>query len=201
MEIVLTDDNRILIWPLAALILLMGISWRRKRGFSYFLCAAVFGVYLLVAVNIAFFPIQIGGSYAEQMRQVAFAPFINLAPFNFNLSEMPELVWKQIFQNILLTVPFGFGINFLVSIRARRIFWLALAVGVGIEAIQLLISLLLRYPYRVIDINDAILNTSGVFIGYGLFRLFAWLYLWATRRLRIEHGGLTAYVYDVARRA
>lgn len=60
---------------------------------------------------------------------------------------------------------------------------------------------MLGYPYRVIDINDAILNAFGVLIGYGMFRIFAWLYLRVTQRFASKHRGLTAYIYDVARRA
>ena len=60
-------------------------------------------------------------------------------------------------------------------------------------------TLILRYPYRVVDINDVWLNAVGVLIGYGLFRIFAWLYrLVVPQRPGTKHGGLLAYLYAVA---
>lgn len=185
--------------PVAAvcLVVLAVILWREKHSLSYLLCFAIFSIYLLFAVDKAFFPIAISGDYADTMRDVPFTPFINLVPFNFNFSEMPHLVYLQIVQNIVLTVPFGFGVSFLARFR----YWLIPAIGLGIELTQLGIALMLGYPYRVIDINDAILNAFGVLIGYGMFRIFAWLYLRVTQRFASKHRGLTAYIYDVARRA
>jgi len=87
-------------------------------------------------------------------------------------------------------VPLGFGLNFISRVRTRDILWLSITIGLGIEAIQFVVSLVLGYPYRVVDINDALLNAIGVLIGYGFFRAFAWLYLTITQRLKIEHRGL-----------
>lgn len=203
---VILNDARIDLFPAGAVVLVMlaGALWRRQRGVSvsYLLCYAIFGVYLLFALDVAFFPIAISGSEADMLRAArSFAAFVNVIPFNFNLSEMPDLVYRQIFQNMLLTIPFGFGVSFVTRVRARDFRWLIPAVGLGAEAVQLVISLLLRYPYRVIDVNDAMLNALGVLIGYGSFRSFAWLYIRATQRLNIRHRWISAYVYDVALRA
>jgi len=104
--------------------------------------------------------------------------------------------------NIILTMPFGFGLSFVVPIKAKAIFGIAVGVGFGIEAIQLIISLLLGYPYRVIDVNDALLNACGVLLGFGLFRIFTWLYLSAlSSTIDKEHGGLPAYIDKIARQA
>ena len=195
------DGLRIPVWPAGAIVLviLAVILWRRKHSFSHLMCFAVFGIYLLFAIDKAFFPIAISGNYVDAMREIPFSPFMNLSPFNFNfnLSEMPELVLMQIFQNVLLTVPFGFGVSFIAPLRSKDFLWLVPAIGIGIEATQLIISLILRYPYRVIDINDVILNGLGVLVGYIIFRIFAWLYLWVTQRSSIKHGGLAAYIYAV----
>lgn len=203
MELVL-DVLRIDIWPLGLVILgvLLVVLWRRTQSLSALLCLFIFGIYLLFAVDRAFFPIAISGSYADEMRKVErVSSFINLIPFNFNFSEIPDIVFRQIFQNVLLTVPFGFGVSFVARLRAKDFAWLIPVIGFGIETMQVLISLLLRYPYRVIDINDALLNTLGVLIGYGSFRIFAWFYVWVVQRLGIKYRGLAAYIYDVASRA
>ena len=126
--------------------------------------------YLLLAIDKAFFPIYITGDYADTMRQMRSALTVNIVPFNFDFSdEMPGLVWQQLFENILLTEPFGSGISFVVPVKPGQVKWLVLGTGLGIEGIQLVISLLLQYSYKVIDITDMILNGFGVFIGYAIF--------------------------------
>lgn len=191
------------IWPLfvIALVVLLGVLWRRGHSLSYLLCCMVFGIYLLFALDKTFFPLQISGAYADSMREYgSFAQSINLVPFSFGPFGTFESTFTTLMLNVLLTIPFGFGINFILPIRAKSFIWLGFAVGLGIETAQLLISLLLRYPWRYIDVNDVLMNAVGVWIGYGLFRVFAWLYVMATERLGIRHWGLTDYVYAVASR-
>jgi glycopeptide antibiotics resistance protein len=81
----------------------------------------------------------------------------------------------------------------------KAFIWMPIALGVGIELLQLLISLILRYPYRVIDINDSILNAVGVLIGYGFFRLFSWGFISMTNRFKLEHRGLIAYIQEMVK--
>jgi glycopeptide antibiotics resistance protein len=49
-----------------------------------------------------------------------------------------------------------------------------------------------------VDINDVLLNAVGALIGYGLFKVFAWLYLAIIQPLNIKPRGLLAYIYSVA---
>ncbi len=72
---------------------------------------------------------------------------------------------------ILLTVPFGFGICFLTSLRGKRLFTLALLTGLALEGVQLFIGLAAGYYYHSVDINDVLLNALGVLVGSGLFRM------------------------------
>jgi glycopeptide antibiotics resistance protein len=141
-----------------------------------------------------FFPIQINGEYVEAMRQIPFTSQINLVPFYFGPYGMN---FMGMFYNVLLTVPFGFGLNFISRVKGTHFLWLAAGIGLGIETIQLIISFILGYPYRVVDINDAILNAAGVLMGYLLFKVFSWLYMALTKRFEIEHSGLSSYIYDV----
>jgi glycopeptide antibiotics resistance protein len=176
------DSTRISTVPLAiALVALIVYAlWRQKRSYRYFFCVVLFSIYVLLAVDKVFFPIIITGDMRFTEQQ--FMRSVNLIPFNFNFAELPRIVLLQIVQNILLTMPFGFGINFLAKVSAKDLLWLCPAIGLCIETIQLLISLALGYPYRIIDINDAILNATGVALGYGAFRL-------------VERLGLTSACY------
>ncbi len=173
----------------------------RKQSWSYLLCLAIFGLYLLVLAQIAFFPLQISGAYADAMRRERlFASFVNLIPFYFGPYGTLDSSLVTLIQNIVLTIPLGFGVNFVALVRPKPALWLALAVGFGLETTQLVISLLLGYPYRFIDVNDVIMNALGVLLGYVLFRVFACFYLGVTRHFGIPRRGLTAYVFEISRR-
>jgi glycopeptide antibiotics resistance protein len=110
---------------------------------------------------------------------------LNLAPLYFGncWQELPWLCAMDIWQNILMTAPFGFGICFLVRLRPRDFVWLAFAPGLAIETGQLLVGLGLGVSYRSVDVNDVLFNTLGVWCGYGLYRVFAWLFPAFIRRV------------------
>lgn len=201
MEIQMTG-MRYPVWlaGLAVWVIALVASRQTQYSRSHLICSAVLGVYVLIAIDILFFPIvQLDMSQETGWLSDSFVRSVNLIPLRFDFTELPNIVMMQIVLNVLVSVPFGFGILFVVFIQTRQIPVLAVVVGLGIEGIQLVIGLLLRYPYRIIDINDAILNALGVLLGYALFRVFAGLYLQATDRFRLQHHGLTAYVYAVSR--
>ena len=116
------------------------------------------------------FPIAINPNY-----NVRIVPPHNYIPFYFGECSIHSLCMQGILQNILLTIPFGFGINFLVQIKPGNILWLALAAGLGLELSQLLITLSFNSGFRAFDINDILLNATGVMLGYVLFRAFSWV--------------------------
>jgi len=186
---------------IAVLIALMIIVWFRKRNLSYLLCFFIFSLYALYAIDKVFFPIVVTGAYPDSMKQEQWSTFINFIPFYFGPYGTLESSLNTLILNIIVTIPLGFGINFLIHTKPKKILWIALVAGFGAEIIQLIISLIVGYPYRYIDINDVLMNALGVLIGYAIFRIFAWLYLWTTQRFDIQFEGLGAYIYDVAHQA
>jgi glycopeptide antibiotics resistance protein len=177
------------------LAVLLPFVWRRKHSLAALLFFSAFWVYLLAVVQVVIFPIAVISSPVS----ATFSPSVNLVPFYFGscFKNMPGLCARGLLQNILLTIPFGFGLNFLVRIKPGNIFWLAGAVGTGFELSQLAISFLFHSGFRAVDINDAILNAAGVLIGYALFRGFAIIYMKATKRYGLEEKGLFADIYEV----
>ena len=202
------NDFGVDIRPLAwlGLIVFLFIQWRRKQSSAYIFCLLVFGIYLLYALQVTFFPLQISGSYADSMRQnSSWITDINLIPFYLpngflENEDLIQFAWVQFASNILLTMPFGFGVNFVGRFRRKDFLWLPFAVGFGIELSQLFINWILGYSYRVVDITDALLNAVGVLIGYGFFRLFSRVYIAVSSSIHKEPRGLFAYVHEVARR-
>ena len=200
---IIINDLGIDIWPIGMIILLITLTilWHRKYAFPYLVCFSLFWIYIMLGLRETFFPIQITGDYVRAMRQMPFTSRVNFKPLYFGQFGLTEGIVVHIIKNVILTMPFGFGVNFIARYKAKEFLGLSVFVGLGIEAIQLFISLLLMYPYRVIDVNDILFNTIGVLIGYGLFRVFAWLFLAMTRQFGIEHAGFSAYIYDMVSQA
>jgi glycopeptide antibiotics resistance protein len=195
-----TSNLGIPLWPILVLMLIviLLIQWRRKHNFSYLLFFSFFGVYLMFGIDKVFFPLEINGSFPDAMRKLSILSSVNLVPFSFGRFGLTANGFILLLYNILLTVPFGFGLNFLTMINMKKILGISIILGLGLEVAQLLISLVLRYPYRVVDVNDAICNAIGVLLGYGLFKLFARLYLVTAGQPTDNKDGLSLYLYDVA---
>jgi glycopeptide antibiotics resistance protein len=151
---------------LAILALLLPLLWRRKHRFAYLLAFSLFWFYLLFVVSEIIFPLTPDTGL----------PGFNLIPFNLGCSLSDYFCLRNFIANILLTMPFGFGINFLVSLSPKSYLWLAPAVGLGLELSQLAASLAFQSSFHVADINDSILNAIGVLLGYAVFRMLGWLY-------------------------
>lgn len=181
----------------AILAVILVFLWKQKRDLWYLLFFAAFGIHLLFVLSGVIFPIApLSGEHAE-----TFKPHLNLIPFYFGECDiMPVLCVGGVIENILLTIPFGFGISFIARLRTKDFLWLAPLVGIVFETIQLIFSFMFRSTLRATDINDVIINAVGVWLGYGIFRMFGRLYLYFTQRFEIKSRYLFAYIYDVVRR-
>jgi glycopeptide antibiotics resistance protein len=192
---------------IAILIVLLPILWRQSHSPWHFFCFTIFWMYLLVLVSVTIFPIplRVGDagfrfdSVWEQVAHMQRFHGINLIPFYFDTCwDLPRPCAIGIYQNILMTVPFGFGISFIARVKPRDLPWLAVGLGLAIEIAQFALDLAMGGSYRTVDVNDVLFNAMGVLLGYGMFRVFAWLYLTITNHFRIIPKGLPAYIYDVA---
>jgi glycopeptide antibiotics resistance protein len=208
MDIYFTDiavDIRPLVWFI--LFVFLFIQWRRKQKLASIFFLLVFGIYLLYALQVTFFPLQISGGYVDAIRQnSSWISDVNLIPFYIPKgylirNDLFQFALGQFASNILLTIPFGFGVNFVAKIRRKDLLWLSFVVGFGIELSQFAMNLLLRYPYRVVDITDALLNIVGVLIGYGFFRLFSGFYNAIPSKFCINRNSLLKYIQEVTSRA
>jgi glycopeptide antibiotics resistance protein len=110
---------------------------------------------------------------------------------------MPQKCVKDIFNNILLTIPFGFGIHFVARIKLRQVLCLTLLIGCSFEFTQLIMVLMFHVGLRSIDINDIILNTTGAFIGYGLYKLFGVIYYLIIQRFNLQPKHIFAYIGEI----
>lgn len=195
----LTFSTPLYIIFLVVLAIVLFFLWRKKRSVPYLICFSLFWVYMLAAIDRVFFPIPLDAHFSDPYNLSPWAR-VNLIPFNFWESSSALESLELMIYNILLTIPFGFGINLIAKIKPQKVLLLCVAVGIGTELLQLGISLLLWYPYRIIDIDDTLANSLGVLLGYLMFRLFGYIYIRATESQKLEHYGLFLYVYDTALR-
>ncbi len=189
---------------LAGLIILAFLlnSLRRKHSRTYLFFFSLFWVYMLLVAGVTIFPILTPGAGHARAPLSRILGDINLVPFNFlQMYHNKNLVlFVEVVGNILMTIPYGFGLPFLKHIQPKRFIWLAMAIGFTIETLQLIEALMTGLIYRQVDINDFLLNTTGALIGYGLFQAFAWLYLAVYKNTEVKKKGLFAYVLKVTDR-
>lgn len=180
--------------PIGILILAGILVYMRRRGLAsgYLVCFSVFYIYLLYVVGYTIFPLRVDTDYVEFMRHGHMAK-VNLIPFR-GLS-IDYLLSKQGIGNLALGVPFGFGLPFISRGNFRFVAWRGLIFTVSIELVQLATNLAgYSFPPRIVDVNDVLLNFSGVMIGLGLFHLVARLYKNMVSDSK-QNGGIWAYIY------
>ncbi len=106
--------------------------------------------------------------YIEMMigsgRNYNFVPFMFISDLKNDFNRN----FVSVFGNIALLMPFGYFILLIFkSINTLGKHTLAgFTFAFSIETIQFLISYIVRFHYRSVDIDDLILNTIGTVIGY-----------------------------------
>ncbi|SRR6266498_5479570 len=152
-------DFDILSWliGIALLLIVLVALWKRGYSVSYLFCLSVFWIYLLLVLKVAVFPIPLARGVSEdtvgEMLPVMLSS-IHFRPFFFGQFATPQSIAITVFQNLTLTVPFGFGISFIKPLRAKDILWLSIAFGVGIELIQFLLALISVFLESVLKVVE-----------------------------------------------
>jgi glycopeptide antibiotics resistance protein len=187
-------DLELLIWLAGTAVLVSPVLFvlrRRGHTWPYLVAFFVLTVYLSLVARETQVYHSVPG---DESSTYGFSSYVNLVPGMASPHHWSGFNLEQVFINILLGVPLGFGLNFVRLVRLRTLPWIALGFGFAIEVLQLLVSLIVGHPRHIADVNDMLLNASGVVIGYSLFRAFAWVYWSATCRRHRHPGGLLAYL-------
>ncbi|WP_427179516.1 VanZ family protein [Paenibacillus sp. TC-CSREp1] len=178
-----------IIFVIASMFLLVPwlIYGYRKDGFfswSRFAISFSFVFYLLAAYCLVILPLPTTRNTCAQ--QAADTVYYNLTPFMFVKDIMREtpIVWSQpstwinmirgraflqVMFNILLVMPLGVYIRYFWQ---KRAFWKhALVAGFGLSLFFEVTQLTGLYgfyscPYRLFDVDDLMMNTSGAVIGF-----------------------------------
>lgn len=183
---------------LAILLAIGTLHWRRKHSAASLAVVGLFGLYLLILIGLTLFPLPVFSAGERSPLAWIFAR-VNLVPFRYKWAAdlYPRVILHEIVGNILLTIPFGFGISFIHPKPVRYTLRWVIGIGFLIELTQLAASLAIGAVYRGVDIDDVILNGLGALIGYGLFLISAKILMSIKRRFGWQPRGFGAFAERV----
>lgn len=158
------------------------LRMKRQKSAAYLLFFTIFYIYLLAVLNYTLFQFQsliLLKHFAPDLilNGIAHAKAVNLVP----LVTLTRKALKTSLLNILLMVPFGFGLPFITDLRMKGVVVAGVLLSVSIECLQFLTGFLAHITFRVADMNDVLFNAVGVVAGYLLFIGFVRLYRHASR--------------------
>ncbi|QIB27977.1 VanZ family protein [Caloranaerobacter azorensis] len=147
------------------------IMYIKNRKYIKYFFLTIFFIYFINLLNYTIFPIHINSSIAT-ITQEEFTIFESLKN-NTNLIPFNKLDKIDFILNIIMTIPLGVLLPCLVKkLNTKKILIIGLITGLGIEACQALLTFVQGFTFRNININDAIANFIGVYLGYKIFILF-----------------------------
>ena len=141
-----------IVWKREAFLLLMYINLAVLIRFVF---------YPFFTVNGQVQPLIISMNSIQPLR-VNLIPLVNILDYDIKREAAINIIG-----NISMFIPTGI----IMPILYRRLdhFWKVLLAGAGLSFVIEMIQLL--FPGSVTDIDDLILNTAGVAIGYGIYKL------------------------------
>lgn len=147
------------------------IKRNKQQNKIKYLFLFIFFIYFINLLKYAIFPIYLGGTFKETIRnEMTLTQIIKL---NTNLIPLISGFNKKDFLlNIVMTFPLGFLLPCLKkNLNTRKIIIIGLLTGLLIELTQFLLIFIQGFTFRNININDSIANFIGVYLGYKTFFL------------------------------
>ncbi len=146
------------------------LHFKKRKSITYLFFFTIFCIYLYKVLDYTLLRFQ------SLLLLKYFMPNIMLngirAGKSLNLIPLVTLrlvdVKTSLF-NILMMIPFGFGLSFITNLSRRQIIIIGLLFSIAIEFLQFITGFMAKITFRVADINDLIFNTIGVTVGYILF--------------------------------
>jgi glycopeptide antibiotics resistance protein len=187
-------------------VLLFGLIWigivtffrlKKDKSFVYVLFFTIFYLYLLKVLDYTLFQFQslvllkhfmpglmLNGQTAGE--SVNLIPLIRLTSEDLKTSLL----------NILLFIPFGFGLPFITNLRIKKVIIIGAILSISIELLQLITGIIGHITFRISDINDVLFNTIGVVIGYILFIGSIYGYRHIFYRLKLSQYPILRYIAE-----
>ncbi len=146
-------------------IYLVDIKTARNAWFIFFYA------YFLCVIALTLFPMPSNINKNYEMRIDNRRPFTTIV---YMLDYYPTFyLIKNVIGNILMFVPFGYIYTYISKRKVKfiNVSMYCTMFSIFIESMQFLLCFILKVNYRVIDVDDIILNTIGGMLGYLLFKV------------------------------
>ena len=173
------------------------LRFKKKKSPVYLIFFTVFYVYIVKVLDYTLFQFQ------SLILQKYFMPNLILngqaVGKDTNLIPLITLTpqdMKTSFLNILLLIPFGFGLPFITNFRMKKTVVIGALFSLLIEFSQFITGYMAKITFRVADINDAIFNTAGATIGYILFVGFMHIFRRISRNREISANPIFRYIAE-----
>ena len=170
---------------------------KRKKTLVYTLFFTVFYIYFYKVIDYTLLQFQ------SLLLLQYFVPDLMLNGFkdgtNVNLIPLATLRLEDTITsvlNIIMMMPFGFGLPFITNFRMKKVVLLGLFLSIAIEFLQFITGFLANTTFRVADVNDLLFNTVGVAIGYILFVGFVYSCRKVYRKSKISKNPIFRYIAD-----
>jgi glycopeptide antibiotics resistance protein len=185
-------------------VLLFGLIWigivtflRLKKNLANLIFFTIFYVYIVKVLDYTLFQFQ------SLVLLKYFMPDLILngqrAGKTMNLIPLITLTSQDLktsLLNILLLIPFGFGLPFITNFGMKKIVVIGTLFSIVIEFLQLITGLVAKITFRIADINDVIFNTVGVAIGHILFVGFVRIYRHISHNWEISANPILRYIAE-----
>lgn len=189
-----------------ATILLVGLIWlgaslilalKKRKSLVYLLFFTIFYIYLYKVLDYTLLQFQ------SLLLLKHFLPNLMLNGIEagrvVNLVPLATLTLEDVktsLLNILMMMPFGFGLPFITNFRFKKVVIAGLLLSIAIELLQLITGFTANTTFRVADINDLVFNTVGVAVGYILFAKFVLVFRRVSRNWKISTNLILKYIAE-----
>lgn len=185
------DLSTVLIFAVIWMGVIMFLRLKKKKSLVYLIFFTFFFVYIVKVLEFTQFPVFFTPDMRDIYGQTVWKT-MNFIPF-FTL-EYRDLQTSLL--NVLLTLPFGFGLPFITNLRFTRVVFIGVIFSVALEVLQLATALGAEFTFRVVDINDVMFNALGIIIGYIFFLGFVRGYHHILSKWGIPENPIFKYIYD-----
>ncbi|SKA68088.1 Glycopeptide antibiotics resistance protein [Eubacterium uniforme] len=151
------------------------VLWKKNNVIDN-IVSIVFIVYIICLVGVVFFPIPFQKSVIEIHKNYGYGKNYNIIPFKSIIEILRDdrsfVIMRQLGGNLILLFPLGIYIP--IAIKNKKIInycIIFVCTSIAIEIMQFMIGKMIGYNYRVVDVDDVILNTIGAFAGIIICKL------------------------------
>ena len=150
------------------------ISSLRGYSFAKRLFIGIFIVYMTSLVAVTIFPVIYSKDLIPtahlKLELIPFGTTVHYIKGAFDGYSPVNYVVMQLLGNILMTIPLGIMLPFLINDKEKKVYMAAaLIIPVSIELSQLVMGFVTQTMYRTVDIDDVMLNFLGIIIGYRIY--------------------------------